>query len=312
MHSRWALFPFVAAALCVSAFGRFNLAAQDHVGQYAQSDIVKGSQVYAAQCATCHGRNGNNIGTVNLAQGRFRLATSDDDLKRLIETGIPTAGMPPIALDAGDLTAIVAFIRSGLDVNARAVSVVVGDARRGEAIFEGKGACLKCHRVGGRGAATAPDLTDIGSVRTPSALQLTLIDPNGAMLPLNRPIKAVTRDGRTIQGRRLNEDTYTVQLIDEREQLITLVKADLRQYEIITVSPMPSYRDTLTKDEMADLLAYLISLRDNYGTPNSGRGRGAGMDDCLAPRGRTGDVRTIARCGERASQLADVLGGIRQ
>ena len=139
---------------------------------------------------------------------------------------------------------------------------------RGRVIFEGKGACLTCHRVRGQGSAAAPDLTDIGSVRTPSALQLTLIDPSGAMLPLNRPIRAVTRDGTTIRGRRLNEDTYTVQLIDERERLITLDKADLRQYEIITVSPMPSYRDTLTKDEMADLLAYLISLRDDYGTPN--------------------------------------------
>jgi glucose dehydrogenase len=59
---------------------------------------VKGAQVYAAHCATCHGPNGTNIGTVNLSQGRFRLATSDDDLKRLIGTGIPAAGMPPIAL----------------------------------------------------------------------------------------------------------------------------------------------------------------------------------------------------------------------
>jgi putative heme-binding domain-containing protein len=312
MRSRWTLVPLAAGVLCVSAFGGFELAAQDHLGQYAQSDIVKGSQVYAEHCATCHGPNGNNIGTVNLSQGRFRLATSDDDLKRLIGAGIPAAGMLPIALDIGDLTAIVAYIRSGLDVSARAVSVAVGDVSRGRVIFESKGACLTCHRVSGRGSAAAPDLTDIGSVRTPSALQLTLIDPTAAMLPLNRPIRAVTRDGRTIRGRRLNEDTYTVQLIDEHEQLVTLVKADLRQYEIITVSAMPSYRDTLTKEEIADLLAYLISLRDNYGTPNPGRGRGAGMDDCMAPGRRAGDIRAIARCGERASQLADVLGGIRQ
>ena len=261
MHIRWAVHPLAAVVLCVTASGGLDLAAQDHVGQYAQSDIVRGSQVYAAQCATCHGPNGNNIGTVNLAQGRFRLATSDDDLKRLIQTGIPSAGMPPISLDSGDLTAVVAYIRSGLDVNARAVTVAVGDAGRGRAVFEGKGACSTCHRVSGQGSAAAPDLTDIGSLRTPSALQLTLIDPSGAMLPLNRPIRAVTRDGTTIRGRRLNEDTYTVQLIDERERLITLDKADLRQYEIIKISPMPSFRETLTKDEMADLLAYLISLK---------------------------------------------------
>jgi putative heme-binding domain-containing protein len=261
IRRRSAVHLLAAVVLCVAAFSGFELAAQDHLGQYAQSDIVRGSQVYAAQCAACHGPNGNNIGTVNLALGRFRLAASDDDLKRLIQTGIPSAGMPPISLDAGELTAIVAYIRSGLDVNARAVTVAVGDAGRGRAIFEGKGACSRCHRVGGEGSAAAPDLTDIGSLRSPAALQLTLVDPNGAMLPLNRPIRAVTRDGTTIRGRRLNEDTYTVQLIDERERLMTLEKAELRQYEIIKVSPMPSYRDELTKDELADLLAYLVSLK---------------------------------------------------
>src|SRR5262245_49267607 len=186
MRMRWAIHPFAAVALGIAVFGGFDLAAQDHLGQYAQSDIVRGSQVYAAQCSTCHGPNGNNIGTVNLALGRFRLAASDDDLKRLIQAGIPSAGMPPIALDAGELTAIVAYIRSGLDVNARAVTVAVGDAGRGRVIFEGKGACSRCHRVGGAGSAAAPDLTDIGSLRSPGALQLTLVDPNGAMLPLNR------------------------------------------------------------------------------------------------------------------------------
>ena len=60
------------------------------------------------------------------------------------------------------------------------------------------------------------------------------------MLPINRPVRAVTKDGRTIQGRRLNEDTYTVQLIDDREQLVTLVKADLRTYELGKTSPIPA------------------------------------------------------------------------
>ena len=49
------------------------------------------------------------------------------------------------------------------------------------------------------------------------------------MLPINRPVRAVTQDGRTIRGRRLNEDTYTVQLIDEQERLVSLVKADLQR-----------------------------------------------------------------------------------
>jgi hypothetical protein len=81
------------------------------------------------------------------------------------------------------------------------------------------------------------------------------------MLPINRPVRAVTRDGKTIRGRRLNEDTFTVQLIDEQERLVSLVKAELREYELATASPMPSVAKTLTADEQADLVAYLLSLK---------------------------------------------------
>jgi mono/diheme cytochrome c family protein len=74
-------------------------------------------------------------------------------------------------------------------------------------------------------------------------------------------VRAVTRDGKVINGRRLNEDTYTVQLIDEQEKLLSLTKADHREYTILTVSPMPSYKDRLTQDEVADVVAYLLSLK---------------------------------------------------
>jgi mono/diheme cytochrome c family protein len=81
------------------------------------------------------------------------------------------------------------------------------------------------------------------------------------MLPINRPVRAVTRDGRTIRGRRLNEDTYSVQLIDDQERLVSLMKTDLREYEVGTTSPMPSFAKTFNGDELANLVAYLLSLK---------------------------------------------------
>jgi mono/diheme cytochrome c family protein len=81
------------------------------------------------------------------------------------------------------------------------------------------------------------------------------------MMPINRPVHAVTRDGRVINGRRLNEDTYTVQILDDRERLVSLVKADLREFTVSTASPMPSFRETLKPDELSDVLAYLLSLK---------------------------------------------------
>ena len=81
------------------------------------------------------------------------------------------------------------------------------------------------------------------------------------MVPINRPVRAVTRDGTVINGRRLNEDTFTVQLVDDHERLVSLEKAELREYTILTTSPMPAYEQTLTDDERADLLAYLLTLK---------------------------------------------------
>src|SRR5204863_5985361 len=117
----------------------------------------------------------------------------------------------------------------------------VGDAARGRMVFDGKGGCARCHRVGTQGSRVAPDLSDVGATRSPSSLLRTLTDPTSQMMPINRPVRAVTRDGKVINGRRLNEDTYTVQLLDEQEKLVSLTKADLREFTILTASPMPSY-----------------------------------------------------------------------
>jgi hypothetical protein len=69
------------------------------------------------------------------------------------------------------------------------------------------------------------------------------------------------KDGRTLTGRRFNEDTFTVQLIDQQEKLHSLEKKDIRTLEVQTVSPMPSFNGKLTTDELSDVIAYLITLK---------------------------------------------------
>ena len=107
----------------------------------------------------------------------------------------------------------------------------------------------------------APNLSDIGVVRSAGSLQRSLLNPTSQMMPINRPVRVVTKNGTIINGRRLNEDTYSLQIIDDRETLHSLVKADLREYTISKTSPMPSYKATLSDEEIADVLAYLLSLK---------------------------------------------------
>jgi putative heme-binding domain-containing protein len=234
------------------------LFAQEHVGQFSQVDVETGFILYNANCITCHGANGDSVTGVNLRSGQFRRVSSDADLNRLIQTGIPGTAMPPGRYSTAELAGLVAYIRSMREFDTRPAR---GDARRGQALFEGKGGCTKCHRVNGKGSRSAPDLSDIGAVRAADALERSVIDPTGSMLPVNRSVRAVTRDGKVITGRRLNEDTYTVQLIDAQDRLVSLAKSDLREYTIIKTSPMPSYKNELSPAELDDVVTYLRTLK---------------------------------------------------
>jgi putative heme-binding domain-containing protein len=241
-----------------------HLAAQNAPqNRQAQSDhfvIETGARLYAGQCSACHGTNGDLITGVDLRAGKFLTVRTDEDLARVLVTGRPAAGMPSFALlHSDEARAIMAYIRSGFDATTDGVKI--GDSRRGAALFDGKGSCTSCHRADGRGSYTATDLSEIGTARTPASLQRALVDPAQAILPANRSVRAVTRDGRAIRGRRLNEDAYTIQLVDEQSRLVSLIKADLRSLEFVPTSSMPSFQNTLTADERADLVAYLLSLK---------------------------------------------------
>lgn len=227
----------------------------DH--RYTSEAILTGLQIYAQQCALCHGPQGGQVDGINLRLGQFRNVQSDDDLREVITDGAAEGRMPAFNLNAEELAGIVAYIRAGFDPEG--VAVRVGDPARGKAIFEGKGECADCHRVDGVGPYTAPDLTNIGAIRTPASLQLNLVDPAAALWPINRPVRMVTLDEEVITGRRLNEDTYSVQIIDSEGQLRSLVKSELASYE---VSEQPSKQPTdLNSDEVADVVAYLLTLR---------------------------------------------------
>ncbi len=239
-----------AAVLCAA-----SALAQDHT--YSTTDIATGVRLYGAQCAGCHGPNGDMVNGVDLRRGRFRRAVSDDDLAKVIASG--TGAMPGFSFTAAETTGLIAFIRAGFDPGGTAVKV--GNVARGAALFAGKGACATCHRAGGDGPRTAPDLTDIGALRTPAALQRTLLDPTRSMIPINRPVTITTTDGRTLRGRRLNEDTFSVQLVDDAGRLVTVVKQDVKSLETAKASPMPSVAKTMSADEIGDLVAYLLSLR---------------------------------------------------
>jgi mono/diheme cytochrome c family protein len=166
-----------------------------------------------------------------------------------------------------------------------------GDALRGKAIFEGsKGNCVSCHRVGEVGSLYGPDLSAIGSPPrggggggrgggaaaagrggpganpppAPSAslsqqLAQSILDPNAVVSVQNRYVRLTMSDGRTVWGKLLNLDTFAIQIFDSTEKLANVSRTDVR--EMTMTSPMPSYRDRLTSQELSDVIEYLVSLK---------------------------------------------------
>jgi putative heme-binding domain-containing protein len=254
-----------AARVCVFVFvatSAIALAAQEH--SYTPADIENGSRLFQSACAGCHGQNGDGVAGIDLSRGQFRRGTSDTDIIKIIQTGIPGTTMPPHNLTDTEAGSVVAFLRNMATIRRGAAPDVlrgVGDAARGKALFEGKGQCATCHRVNGKGSRLGPDLSDVGATRPLAELHQSLLEPDAAIRAGNRFYQVVTKDGAKITGRLLNQDSFSVQLLDANERLVSLSKSSLREFGFLKISPMPSVRGRLSLQEVDDLVGYLVTLK---------------------------------------------------
>lgn len=162
-------------------------------------------------------------------------------------------------LDSRTITRVV--VTAGvLALLAAQLLAQTGDAVKGKALVTASG-CLNCHRIGDTGSRVGPDLSEIGDRRTPERLQRSVIAPDEEVLPENRSVSVVLKDGTTVKGRLLNHDAMSVQLMDAKEQLRSFQTKDMRGYTILTQGLMPSFEKKLSTQEVADVVAYLSSLK---------------------------------------------------
>ena len=242
----------IAVALTIGATAN----AQQHE---TAADIEDGGRVFRSACANCHGQDGDQVPGVDLGRGQFKRAQTDQELIGVIQKGIPDTAMPATNFSAEQAARVVAYLRS-VAASKRGGSVA-GDAARGKVVFDGKGSCTSCHRVGAAGSRVGPDLSGIGLLRRAAELEQSIVEPDADVQVTNRTYRVVGKDGAVTTGRLLNLDSFSVQLLDTREQLRSFVKSDLREHGFAP-SPMPSYRSRLSAQEIADLVSYLVSLKE--------------------------------------------------
>jgi putative heme-binding domain-containing protein len=166
-----------------------------------------------------------------------------------------------------ELREMVGFVHS---LGAAAGAAASGNAGNGLAVYQKLG-CKSCHIVAGEGGDFGPELTSIGARRSPDYLRESIVDP-GAALPRGSavpgrgfneflPVKVVTRDGHEVDGVRVNEDSFTIQVKDTGGKLYSFRKTEVKQLDkLFGKSMMPDYKARVSGPELGDLVAYLSGL----------------------------------------------------
>lgn len=232
---------------------------------------------FRSNCAFCHGLGGRGGGRgPDLTRAHKKHGNSDADLFRTINEGVPGTAMPPngatqqgVGMTEQEIWQVIAYIRS---VQVNSEGQTAGNAERGRELFQGPAACATCHMIQGKGGRLGPDLTSAGSGRSVGYIVDSVRNPSKrlaqgiseAMKEFSQEYETVTvvdAGGQKFQGIVLNEDNFTLQMLDTREQLHFFEKDRLKSYEKSRESLMPKYDEKmLPEKDLQDIVAYLLSV----------------------------------------------------
>lgn len=232
---------------------------------------------FRINCAFCHGLGARGGGRgPDLTRAQKRHGNLDTDLFRTISQGVPGTAMPPngttgqgVGMTDEEIWQVITYLRS---VQAKAPAHPIGNGAHGKELFYGDANCSLCHMVEGKGGRLGPDLTAVGmarsveyiveSVRAPSRrLAQGLAESTKEFPQEYETVTVVTADGREIKGVTLNEDYFSVQIMDANEQIHLFDKDELHSFSKSRVSLMPSYNTALLTDkDLHDIIAYLLSV----------------------------------------------------
>ncbi len=236
-----------------------------------------GESEFRINCALCHGLGGRGGGRgPDLTRAQKKHVHSDAEMFQVISNGIPGTAMPAngtngqgVGMTDEEIWQIITYIRS---VEVKAPAKPVGNGAYGKELFYGDANCSLCHMVEGKGGRVGPELTAVGGSRTREAIIDSVRNPSRRLawglteatkeFPQEyETVTVVTADGKQIKGVALNEDNFSVQMMDTSEQIHLLEKDKLRSFQKSRESMMPVYKpDVLSDKDLKDILAYLISV----------------------------------------------------
>lgn len=134
--------------------------------------------------------------------------------------------------------------------------------QRGRNLF-GTALCFRCHRIGGEGGSTGPDLTHVGQRFNKRDLAEAIVEPSKVVSDQYRSTMFRMESGKTVVGRIANMGGDSIQIVTNMltpGDMTKLRRKEIVSMESVDTSNMPTgLLNSFTKEEIADLLAYLLS-----------------------------------------------------
>jgi putative heme-binding domain-containing protein len=255
--------PIIALLVIYLLFPAAPILAQSPLEDLSESDLVDGERLFRVHCARCHGIDGAGGEGSNLARARLKYAVDDEALIDVIDSGIEGTGMPAIwSLDDAQSLRVAGYVRT---LGRIEVEQMPGDPERGAEIYQNTG-CPACHIIAGHGTGIGPELTDVGNRRGSVYLRSSLVEPAAAQSQTRGyqdylTVRVTTKDD-IVEGLRVNEDAFSIQVRDVSGSIHSFRKQDLVELEkIFAHSLMPEYGAALPEKGMNDLISYLMSQR---------------------------------------------------
>ncbi len=233
--------------------------------------LERGKTLFSVNCSFCHGSTAKGgEGGPNLVRSEIVLNDKKGELiATVVQNGRPDRGMPKFDLTNAQVSDIATFIHS-FPVGGRAnrgllTDPVVGNAKAGEAFFNGAGKCDTCHSVTG-------DLAGVGAKFDPRNLQAAFLTGgtwrggrtgNSPAVNTAPTVTVTLADGQKIEGRLNSIDDFSVSLTDSSGYLRTFERGTAGP-KVEIHNPVQVHMDmwkTLTDAQIHDLTAYLVTLK---------------------------------------------------
>jgi mono/diheme cytochrome c family protein/small nuclear ribonucleoprotein (snRNP)-like protein len=223
---------------------------------------AEGAKIFGSTCGFCHGQNARGASAPDLLRSPVVLDDNQGELLgQTVHQGRPAKGMPAFpSLTTEQVRDLAEYLHLQVELAAnrgtyKALNVVTGNAKAGEAYFNGAGKCNTCHSVTG-------DLAHIGSKMDPPDLQQRFLYPGPSQQPSATRVTVILKDGTQISGTLKHLDDFYVSLDDAAGNYRSVA---LEKGITVNVEDKLLFHrqmlDKYTNQQMHDLTAYLVTLK---------------------------------------------------